>query len=349
MTDMVDRVLEHFSERDVAIFLAYVGARDGVRLSMRKAGAPYGLSAERVRQIVNAIKEGARVLLFPERERFGELLAARAPCAASALDSDVESIIGSPAFGTAGLLQFFSHIGLELAYRCVTFKGIDAQVVVARECAERFEQCWTIFRAMAQHSGAADASALVTQFNREFLASGRTLEVAEAEEFLVALKRLGLPSHVDDRARQWVSLPASDVVPFVKLASILQRTRELALTDRVERKVLFGAHRHCVPVPRPVLTRFLATAGIECRHNIARLSSRAAVAEGLPEGVGGRALDRKLLLMLDLLVKKNRRMDKRAYLDACEQAGVAFITARIYMYNSGIFRISGGQVSIGGS
>lgn len=350
---LIDRIRGIHCARDTGLLARYVGLETGRPLSLRLAGSADGLTAERVRQILANIRGALDYMALPELDAIAAHLDRHTPVFSGLLDIEIEK--GGVKAHIEGLLRFAVFAGRPLPFQSYEIKGSPKRVILSDSQRELFDRYYGPFYAHVTRAGAISTERLhalmvssTGSLDTDLPSTGRQLEA-----FIACLKNLDYPVFESEEAT-WIGAPGAPGLPVTRIKRLLQATPAIELSSRTEEKVLNAGLSDGERLPRNILMALLARERIHVVNNVVKYVSSEEISTDCTLIIQGHASDQSqqgepgtaLHRMISIIRAEKGRMPKKAFFDACTQAGIALATARVYGYNSGLFTIEREEIAL---
>lgn len=348
---IIDRIRTHFCERDTGLLVKYLGLETGLPCSLRQAGHDDHLTAERVRQIIVDIRQTLPFIEFPEISKTAILFEHGVPFFCGQQSRSIEKESGLP--DEATFLRFAHFTGQKIPFEVYELKGFSRKIIISEYQLMIFSVYYDLFHSMASRSGGV----FMGRLHDAAEAVGRHSTLDGVSYFARCLSRLGFPV-IDVKTPEglWLGLPVKMTLPGRRILRLLDALPVLAITDRVMEKVIHAGIDIQDRIPATIFPDWIGSAGVTMDQNVVRLKAGEAImgakSSSMPidshkrESSTEKGLDATLVRMIALLRRAGGRMSKKAFFDCCTAQGIALATARVYGYNSGIFRIEEEDITI---
>ena len=348
---IIDRIRTHFCERDTGLLVKYLGLETGQPCSLRLAGLDDRLTAERVRQIIADIRQTLPFIEFPEFATTADLFRNDVPFFCGHLPHSIEKEWGLPDEET--LLRFAHFTGQKMPFDTYELKGFHRKIVISEYQLMIFSAYYDLFYSLAARSGGV----FMERLHDASKAAGRHSTIERISYFARCLSRLGFPI-VDGKTSEgiWLGFPVQMTLPGRRVLRLLDVMPSLVITDRVMEKVIHAGIDIQDRIPKAIFPDWIRSAGVTMERNVVKLEPVEANAPvrsaSMPidlcryDSRTDRGIAAALVRMIVLLRDAGGRMAKKNFFDACAAQGIALATARVYGYNSGIFRVEEEDITI---
>lgn len=329
--------------RNRDILFAVCGLHDGIERSMRSVGRDFGLTSERVRQIV-AQAQG----LFKSLLKAGELkqmeraLKGKTPYLSNQPDELSRAIFTDMNCALSGVNNFFRLLGIRTGFQTVVW---GRSVVLLEESRisklPPWNQVASIARRIARNSGAVSPDVLRAAVINKFGLDESAFRRKDALVYLQSIPYRGTMKLSDGpRADIWFLL--EDVPgPISRARECAQQLGKISISGTHLKGTLFSHSSLQYPIPESVFSWLLAQHGFEINGDEARLL----------EGISTqrtRGLSPTKRKMIDILKAAPDPMPRESFLEACIGQGISQNTAYVYLYRYEIFRVVDGMVLLAG-
>lgn len=333
-------ILDVLGPRNRDILFAVSGIHDGIERSMRSVGKDFGLTSERVRQIVVQAREiFASILMTGELEKMKTSLKGKTPYLSNQSDELSFSVFADMSCSLSGANNLFRLLGIDTGLHTVTW---GRSAVLLEEHKLRVLPAWnqvaSIARRIARNGGAVSPRVLRTAVINKFSLEEDLFRESDARVYLQSIPYRGFMMHAEEIWFLLEDVPG----PISRARECAHQLGRISISGMHLKSTLFSHSSLQYPIPEPVFSWLLSQHGFEINGDEARLLNGVSTHRT-------RGLSPTKCKMIDILKAASGQMPRDVFLEACVSQGISSNTAYVYLYRCEIFCITDGMVSLAGN